>query len=369
MIETRSKPASYRYDAIIIGAGFYGCALAVHLAQKGQKVLVCEIGSAAMLRASKVNQARVHTGFHYPRSFATSMRSRHSFERFAYDYAGAIKTDFQMLYAIARYRTKVNARRFEGMFRSMNAPLERATMAQRALFSAELVEDVFSCTEYAFDYSKIKDILFERLARLDVEISFQTKVERVEPHGDEIAVRLAGGATAVAPHTYNIAYSQINSLLKASGLKTLSLKHELVEIALIQPPPAMENLAVTLMDGAFFSSMPYPSANAYSLTHVRYTPHFGWTDDTSSLDAYATLERLPRETRWRHMINDARRYVPALDEAKWRTSLFDVKTVPVKNEHDDGRPILLHAHADIPGFWSILGSKIDNIYDLYEAVG
>lgn len=369
MKETTREPSAGEYDVVIIGAGFYGCTLAVHLAAKGKRVLICEMGTASLERASAVNQARVHNGFHYPRSFATALRSRHNFERFVEEYGEAIRCDFQMLYAIARYRTKVNAQRFERMFQSMGAPIERASSAQRALFSSDLIEDVFACTEYAFDYSVLKRILFERLAPLAVEIVFEARVERITPLDAGIEITLAAGQRVHAHQVFNITYSQINSVLKNSGLKPIKLKHEMVEIALVDPPRTMDGVAVTVMDGAFFSSMPYPAARAYSLTHVRYTPHFSWTDETSSADAYATAERLPRETRWRHMINDSRRYMPVLGDAVWRRSLFDVKTVPVKNERDDGRPILLHSHAEVPGLWSVLGSKIDNIYDLCEAVG
>jgi hypothetical protein len=47
-------------------------------------------------------------------------------------------------------------------------------------------------------------------------------------------------------------------------------------------------------------------------------------------------------------------------------SLFEVKTVLVKNEGDDGRPILFEKHFKLPGCYSILGGKIDNIYDVFE---
>lgn len=369
MIETTRDPSRPHYDVLIVGAGFYGCALAWHLARQGRSILVCEMGTASMERASAVNQARVHTGFHYPRSFATALRSRHNFERFAEDFGDAVHRDFRMLYAVARYRTKVNARRFEGMFRSMDAPIERASAAQRALFSSDLIEDVFSCTEYAFDYSALRSNLFARLKEQPVELCFEATVSKLETADDGIAATLSSGRFVRASEVVNMTYSQINSVLKASGIAPLPLKHELVEIALIDPPAAMGGLAVTVMDGAFFSSMPYPAADAYSLTHVRYTPHFGWTDQTSAADAYDTAARLPRETRWRHMVNDARRYMPVLNDVVWRRSLFDVKTVPVKNERDDGRPILLHHHPEIPGMRSVLGSKIDNIYDLFEAVG
>jgi hypothetical protein len=47
-------------------------------------------------------------------------------------------------------------------------------------------------------------------------------------------------------------------------------------------------------------------------------------------------------------------------------SLFEVKTVLIKNEGDDGRPILFEKHKELPGCYSLLGGKIDNIYDALE---
>ena len=64
------------------------------------------------------------------------------------------------------------------------------------------------------------------------------------------------------------------------------------------------------------------------------------------------------------MIRDAARYMPGLTEAVRKDSLFEVKTVLVKNETDDGRPILFEKSEALPGFYSVLGGKIDNIYDI-----
>jgi hypothetical protein len=58
--------------------------------------------------------------------------------------------------------------------------------------------------------------------------------------------------------------------------------------------------------------------------------------------------------------------MPALQGARPVDSLFEVKTVLVKNEGDDGRPILFEKHEALPGCYSVLGGKIDNIYDVLE---
>jgi hypothetical protein len=46
--------------------------------------------------------------------------------------------------------------------------------------------------------------------------------------------------------------------------------------------------------------------------------------------------------------------------------MFEIKTVLVANESNDGRPILFEKHVDLPGFYSVLGGKLDNIFDVIE---
>jgi hypothetical protein len=48
-------------------------------------------------------------------------------------------------------------------------------------------------------------------------------------------------------------------------------------------------------------------------------------------------------------------------------SIRDVKTVLVKNEQDDGRPILFRRKPEGSRVISVIGGKIDNIYDLFDA--
>lgn len=66
------------------------------------------------------------------------------------------------------------------------------------------------------------------------------------------------------------------------------------------------------------------------------------------------------------MVRDVGRYIPEVLKAQHKDSLFEVKTILVKNEGDDGRPILFEKHAELPGCFSVLGGKIDNIYDVLE---
>jgi len=171
-----------------------------------------------------------------------------------------------------------------------------------------------------------------------------------------------------ARYAFNITYSQVNAVLDKAELPHALLKHELTELALVTPPPELDGMGVTVMDGPFFSCMPYPAEDLYSLTHVRYTPHESWTDETrTGASRILSPEHLP-QSRVAHMIRDGQRYLPSLANARYEKSLFEVKTILVKNEHDDGRPILYQQKPADSRVVSILGGKIDNIYDLFDLI-
>lgn len=356
------------YDFAVVGGGFYGCCLALLLRSMSERVVVIEAEDDVLQRASRVNQARIHTGFHYPRSFLTALRSMALHRRFALDFPDAVVDDFRMLYAIARRRSKVSAVRFQRMFENLHAPILPASPSDAALFAPDLVEAVFDAREWAFDYRALRARLLERMDAYGIEVRLGTRVERLEPRGDCVGLQLAGGAAFSAGTVFNVTYAMVNGLLAASGLAPVGLKQEFVEIALVAPPPEMAGRAVTVMDGPFFSMMPYPAAGLYSLTHVRYTPHYSWLDANVDANSYEIAARLPRVSRWRHMMMDGRRYMPCLGGLEWKQSLFDVKTLLLKSERNDGRPILFHRHAEAPNIISVLGGKIDNIYDLFEAL-
>lgn len=91
------------YDKIILGAGLYGLYAAHKCGQKGQRVLVLERDPAPFMRATYINQARVHQGYHYPRSYSTAIKSAKYFDRFCEDYGFCLLTGFDQVYATSAH--------------------------------------------------------------------------------------------------------------------------------------------------------------------------------------------------------------------------------------------------------------------------
>jgi hypothetical protein len=160
----------------------------------------------------------------------------------------------------------------------------------------------------------------------------------------------------------NCTYGSLNGLLEASGASPIPMKHEMTEMALVSPPPALDGAAVTVMDGPFFSLMPYPARGLFTLSHVRYTPHCAW-QGAEPAGVFA------RRTNFEHMVHDAARYLPCMRHARYVDSLWEIKTVMPRSEQDDSRPILFRRSQQIPELVTVLGAKIDSVYDVEEALG
>lgn len=357
-------------DAVIIGGGFYGAAIAIYLAkQRGlRRIVLVERESALLNRASYNNQARVHNGYHYPRSFTTAYRSRVNLPRFVRDWPEAVKQDFTKLYAIARRNSKVTAKQFERFCKEIGAKIEPAGQL-RQLFEPHLIEEVFLVEEYVFDASKLANWAECELKECGVEIRFETRVVAISKDDNllKVTTREKNGSESeiASRHVFNCTYSGLNQFAGDFPGTSTRLKQEITEMALMQVPHVLKELGITVMDGPFFSMMPFPARGLHTLSHVRYTPHMHWNDQRG-IDPYHKLNEYERATRVDRMVRDVGRYLPAIQDAKYVDSLFEVKTVLVKNEGDDGRPILFEKHTELPGCYSVLGGKIDNIYDVLE---
>ena len=360
-------------DAVIIGGGFYGSAIAIYLAKNRglRRVILLERESKLLVRASYNNQARVHNGYHYPRSFTTAFRSRVNLPRFVRDWPHAVKQDFVKLYAIARRNSKVTAKQFERFCHEIGASIKPAEAALKRLFEPRLIEDVFLVEEYAFDSTRLAQWAVKELQDAGVEIHYSTRALAISrsPADKSLRVAIESKSMDDSPincrYVFNCTYSGLNQFSGDFPGTKIGLKQEVAEMALMQVPGVLKEIGVTVMDGPFFSMMPFPARGLHTLSHVRYTPHFSWKDE-QGVDPYRKLEEYDRVSRVDRMVRDVGRYLPAVLEAKYVDSLFEVKTVLVKNEGDDGRPILFEKHAELPGCYSVLGGKIDNIYDVLE---
>src|SRR5450755_2893512 len=146
-------------DAAVIGGGFFGCHIALALKSHGfERVHLIEREQGLMRRASFANQARVHNGYHYPRSLTTALSSHHNFGRFVREYAFAIVPGIDMIYAIAT-TSRISANQFARFCDEIGAPCREHRSSLSDLFDPDLIETCFSVQEVAVDTALIAEDL------------------------------------------------------------------------------------------------------------------------------------------------------------------------------------------------------------------
>lgn len=358
------------YNTIIIGGGFYGLRIAQFLREElgEKKVLVIEKEKDLMQRASYNNQARVHNGYHYPRSILTALRSRMNFPIFTAEYKQAVSKDFIKYYAVATSLSKVSAKQFQRFYERIGAKI---TVDDEALdmFDRKLIEKVFRVEEYVFNTAILKDIVLNNISKLGVEIHTGEKVTSLKKTANTFIVGTNKGMYT-SKYVLNTTYSSINLINQYAGLDIIPLKHELTEMCLVKLPDNMQGKAFTIMCGPFYSIMPFPDKGLHTLSHVRYTPHSEWADSKDDLrDSHEFMEQSNNKSNFIPMHSDLKRYMPELAKKVQYTgqSLWEIKTVLPQSEQDDSRPILYKEnYGGLNNYICIMGGKIDNIYDVFK---
>lgn len=343
-----------RKKIAVIGCGFYGLYTAIYLAKLGYEVSVYERNSKGMQEASLLNQARVHGGYHYPRSLSTGARSRTSCNRFLEDFSEAIKPEVKSYYAIAN-GSKVSAHKFEQFCKMIGAPLFDIPNFEKELFNNGLIEKVFEAPESYFDSQIILNMLMTRATKLSVKFEFNQEVNNVQISDStlfslETDETIFNGYDKVIVATYG-------KMQHGFAKESKKISYEVCELIQIRSPDSLNFKAITVMDGPYWSLTPWPSFSCSVLTHVRFTPH-GRFENPENAQQFIKSGNL--KSRADVIKADVARYFPLIADYQVIGSKFVVKTILNSKEKDDARPIIAHVN---DGICYLIGGKMDNIYD------
>ena len=377
-----------RYDKIILGAGIYGLYSAVKSGKAGQSVLVLEHDEAPFARATYINQARVHMGYHYPRSLSTAVKSAHYYRRFHEDFGFAIHDKFMQIYATCTDFSWTNAEAFKRFCQAAEIKCEE--ISPNMYFKQGMCDGAFLTEEDTYDAHIIRDYYIDELDKLqNVEVRFDTRIHQILRSDKEAVVVYQSGEksdNAAAPYLLNATYASTNQILnriedKGAGeadFEKFRIKYEQCEIVLCDVCADLKKIGLTVMDGPFFSIMPFGKTPYHSLTSVTFTPHITSYDDLPTFHCqdgeYCSPEQLGNcnecehkpKSAWEHMSHLARKYMRPELEFSYVDSLYSMKPILKTSEIDDSRPTAIVVNSESPRIISVLSGKIDTVYDLDE---
>ncbi len=371
-----------RFDRIIIGAGLYGLYAALFCAGRGERVLVLEADPGPFMRATYINQARVHQGYHYPRSISTALKSAGYFERFNRDFGFCINRAFDQIYATSSNFSWSDGKQFQAFCRAAGIPCE--ALNPTAYFREDMCDGAFRTREYAYDAAVLKEFFLEKLAEKSgrVTLLYSVQLCAIEKGAGAYTLRTEDGRAFAAPFVLNAAYAGTNQILAMAGFEPFRIKYELCEITLCDPGERLKSVGITVMDGPFFSIMPFGKTGAHSLTAVAFTPH---TTAYEPLPAFPCMEKSggqcsPRRlgncnrcpakpvTAFPYMASLARKYLRPEYDFTYRESLSSMKPILLSSEIDDSRPTVIRIFSEHPTFVGVLSGKINTVYDLDEVL-
>lgn len=371
-------------DKLIIGAGFYGLYSALRCGERGQNVVVLERDPGAFMRASFINQARVHLGYHYPRSISTAMKSAKYFERFISEFEFCIYKTFDQVYATSSKHSWTNSDEFKEFCKSLNIRCE--SIDPNKFFKTGMCDGAFLTTEYTYDAQLLKKYLLNKIKSLNnVSILYNTKPKTIEQDGNLWIVRTENQRYKT-PYILNATYAGVNDILGIvhgeMNPELYKIKYEKCEIIICTVDEKIINTGITVMDGPFFSLMPFGFTGYHSLTSVTFTPHETSYDSLASfecqrkngckcnpgdLDNCNTCAYKPVSS-WVYMRQLAKKYLKDEYSFEYKDSLYSMKPILLSSEIDDSRPTVIKCLCENPIFVSVLSGKINTVYDLDEVL-
>lgn len=361
---------------VVVGGGLFGCWAALTLADRGTDVLLLEQGLGLLRYASAVNQARLHTGAHYPRSLLTAQRARSAYTVFRQEFPEAVR-DFKHIYGIASHSSKADVRGFESHLDRLDLDAEPVRVER--WFHPASIAAAWEIEEPSFDVVVLRGLLQTRLRnhpKIDVRVGATVTDLALS---DETVSLEVNGEWLTADHIVLAAYAGINPLRQKLGLPILPLKYELAEVILGRPNPRLQNIGFTVMDGPFWSMMPFGHGELSTLTSVGMTPVMTSLNQPSfpcqrqrTDCSPLTLQECSKcpvrpVTLVRHQLQQMSRYLSVEDPFEFRESLMTVKTVLRTTEVDDARPTLVNNEPNHP-VTTVFSGKVTSIFELTEAL-
>lgn len=369
------------YDKIIIGAGLYGLYSAELCGRKGDKVLVLEYDEASFMRATFINQARVHMGYHYPRSFSTAIKSAKYFERFMKDFEFCVLTEFDQIYATSSNFSWTDGEQFKKFCQAADIKCDEVSTDK--YFNKGMCDGAFLTREYTYDAIILKEYFLNKVNSYDnVEIKYGVRIKNIFQKETHFEIIMDNGDMYSTDFLLNATYASTNQITSMLGYEPFKIKYELCEIIICKVNEKLRDVGITVMDGPFFSIMPFGKTGYHSLTSVTFTPHVTSHETLPSFECqqrsngYCSRTQLGNcnycpskpESAWPYMSNMAKKYLKEEYEFTYSHSLYSMKPILKASEIDDSRPTVIKQFSTNPTFVSVLSGKINTVYDLDEVI-
>ena len=365
------------FDRVVIGGGLFGSYSSIVLAKRGYRVCLVEQSPELLKRASYVNQARLHSGLHYPRSLDTAHESLMYYRKFRESFPTAVR-DFNQIYAISRYGSKTSGQDFLRFIQRLG--IEVHEISPTIHFHKSTVTNAFRVEEPTFDAEELRRIFLKQITESpNITVSLNSKVIGGSIGNSETLINLDGDKTLVTNGLVIAAYAGINGIRKLLELESLPLSFEIADVYLGLVPVSLRDTGFTVMDGPFWSMMPFGKSSFSSLTSVGLTP----LEKSSMLPTF-TCQTKRREcvpsgladcnscdfrptSNFDHILQQMSLHLKDANQFRKSARLTTIKAVLTSSEVDDSRPTVIQKEVDCD-VWTVFSGKVTTLFDIEEGL-
>tara|TARA_Y100000739_G_scaffold204323_1_gene190912 strand:+ start:535 stop:1584 length:1050 start_codon:yes stop_codon:yes gene_type:complete len=330
----------------IIGAGIFGCTCAIRLGQNNITTTLYEEKEDIMMAASRVNQYRLHRGYHYPRSDKTVEQVKKGSTSFTKEYEKAIYNNCENLYAISIKDSHINSSEYLN-FLNRNSLKYEVKNDDNLLVKNScslLIEAEESLINYKIQKSIVKERIFKNKL---INLKLNTKYKKEYSKNYDFIV--------------NCTYGMSNEILPESLIK--QYKYQLLEKIVIEPPSSLRNKSLVIIDGPFMCIDPIPGTNLSILGNVKHAIHntsigLNYLQNLSTQIKVKPWTNIKCEdkSRFNKFILHAQSYINEIEKSKFIYSMIGFRVLIPGLEKTDERLTILNKDGK---FINVFSGKID----------
>lgn len=291
----------------IVGAGFYGCHIALDLSDAGHDVVLFEKNTDIMLEAALKNQHRLHRGFHYPRCSLTAAQAATTFEDFKSQYPTACIRVDNNLY-LNHKKSNVTRDQFIEAMKKNNTVGTDVQMPVEIL-NPDMFDGCWESNEESLNLNILRELIKNKIKQSSIDL-------RLDCVGD-------------------FELNDYDYVLNCTYLEPTIGKELKYEVCMLVCAEGVLSSAITIMDGDFVSVYPAGAINHWTISSVPRTPILR-TDNLEDAKRFMTsITAAQEKTFEQNIINHAAQYIDI--SGLKRTGNYLVIKAKIKQDENDYR--------------------------------
>ncbi len=363
----------------VIGAGIYGCHIALSIKSKYNNVDLYDIADDIFSGASTLNSHRIHKGYHYPRSGKTRSYCLEDEVKFTQHYSSIVSSSNinPKLFCVADDdKTKIDYETMKIIISGSNLPFKELSSRDLNNFGLSNIEGGFKVYESVLLVDKAKSFFKDSLGRHGINLKLNSYVKDVSiAENDKLIINRA---SEQYDFVINCTYNQALSYSPNKHKHYFDLCFYLI-VALKNKDKRFYSFGI--FDGAYPSLEPfgygstpeeyrgYKDSQLFQIFHVNYTSIRQYTDIYSARDAFNTKLSSDEINRYsQRIIDDVLKFYPSFHDD---FEIIDYKLALKTKVRDlsDSRPLIVVADNKLNNrFIHVFSSKLTSIFRAEDQV-